>query len=445
MTFPATAFAIDLSTLYVVAALVAATLGSLLLLFGQQEGIAALRWWGSAYLAGALSIGTWALGGDRLPEILTLAFNMTGFVACGLVWIAARVFRGRKPHAALAAIGAVIWLAAGALVPDLQRTLVGAAIVAVYAGLTVSELWREQRRSLRRRWAAVIVPALHGMVLMLPILIGQWEAEGDLAGMRGVWTVAFALQLVLYAIGTVIIIIMMVAERAVSFHKSAAVRDPLTGVLNRRGFSDAAGRFAERGAGQPMTVMIFDLDHFKKINDRFGHPVGDEVLRIFAGVVCKMLRATDIIGRLGGEEFAAFLPCSIEEATVAAERVRAGFECCGASHGIVIPTTVSIGLAGATAFTSLDHLLAGADKALYRAKTLGRNRCEIAQPQDFLDPHGRISLPPARAPSMPARAQFGCICCRRSIRKPLIYHCSLSLAELARMIRCASCCETRPC
>lgn len=394
MTLRATALAIDLSTLYVVAALVAATLGSLLLLFGQQERIAALRWWGSAYLAGALSIGTWSIGGDKLPEFLTVIFNMIGFVACGLVWIAARVFRGRKPHVLFAMAGAIAWLAAGTFGTELPRTVVGAAIVASYAGFTVNELWSEQRRELRRRWAAVVVPALHGTVLMLPILIGQWEADGDLAGMRGVWTVAFALQLVLYAIGTVIIIIMMVAERAVSFHKSAAVRDPLTGVLNRRGFSDAATRLAERRAGQPVTVMIFDLDRFKGINDEFGHPVGDQILGMFATITCNMLRTTDIVGRLGGEEFAAFLPCSIEEATLAAERVRRAFESCGAAtNGVPIPTTVSIGMAGGVASTPLDHLLASADKALYRAKTSGRNRYEIARPDDFADQRGRITLP----------------------------------------------------
>lgn len=396
MTFQTTVLAIDLSTLYVVAALVAVTLGSLLLLFGQQERIAALRWWGSAYLAGAFSIGTWAIGGDRLPYELTLLFNMTGFVACGLVWSAARVFRGRKPRPALASVGAVIWLVAGTMVTDLPHIVVGAAIVACYAGLTVSELWREQRRAMRRRWAAIVVPALHGMVLMLPILIGQWEADGSIAGMRGAWTIAFSLQLVLYAIGTVIIIIMMVAERAVSVHKSAAVRDPLTGVLNRRGFADAAAKAAEReaAAGRPLTVMIFDLDHFKGVNDKFGHPVGDLILKVFAGLASDMLRATDIVGRLGGEEFAAFLPCTIEEAKLAAERVRSAFEQCGAAVGDdPIPTTVSIGMAGATAAMPLDLLLAGADKALYRAKAAGRNRCEAARAEDFKDERGRIAIP----------------------------------------------------
>jgi diguanylate cyclase (GGDEF)-like protein len=400
----ATALAIDLSTLYVVAALVAATLGSLLLLFGQQERIAALRWWGGAYLAGALAIGTWAVGGDRIPDGLMLLFNMTGFVACGLVWVAAGVFRGRKPNVMLASVGALIWLAAVMLIDDLPRTLVGAAIVAAYAGLTVSELWCDRRRAMRRRWAAVFVPALHGMVLMAPILIGQWEAEGTLVGMRGAWTVAFALQLVLYAIGTVVVVIMMAAERAVSFHKSAAVRDPLTGLLNRRGFSEACARLAAHQGDNPVTVMIFDLDHFKGINDKFGHPTGDDILRVFASVVGNTLRATDIIGRIGGEEFAAFLPCATEEATLAAERVRAAFEGCGAvANGVAVSTTVSIGMAGAAATAALDHLLASADKALYRSKTSGRNRYTIAQADDFADQRGRIAMPAAETAIDPVR------------------------------------------
>jgi len=115
---------------------------------------------------------------------------------------------------------------------------------------------------------------------------------------------------------------------------------------------------------------------------------------MFAGVVNNMLRTTDIIGRIGGEEFAAFLPCSIDEATIAAERVRSGLERCGAVVGdVAVPTTVSIGMSGAVAATALDQLLASADKALYRAKTSGRNRFEIAQPEDFTDQRGRIAMP----------------------------------------------------
>jgi len=132
-------------------------------------------------------------------------------------------------------------------------------------------------------------------------------------------------------------------------------------MLNRRGFAEATSRAIEReaNAGRPATVLIFDIDHFKSVNDRFGHPAGDEVLRLFATIVLNTLRITDLSGRIGGEEFAAFLPCSLEEAVIAAERVRETFE----SSGIVVEegpvdTTVSIGVAGGPAGTELEVLLA---------------------------------------------------------------------------------------
>ena len=158
--------------------------------------------------------------------------------------------------------------------------------------------------------------------------------------------------------------------------------DPLTGLFNRRGFAEACGRVIEREsrAGRPVSVMIFDLDHFKSINDRFGHPAGDEVLKLFATIVVGNLRISDLSGRIGGEEFAALLPCSLEEGVLVAERVREAFE----ASGIVVEegpvdTTVSIGVAGGPAGTELEVLLAAADTALYQAKRGGRNRVEAAE------------------------------------------------------------------
>jgi diguanylate cyclase (GGDEF)-like protein len=156
----------------------------------------------------------------------------------------------------------------------------------------------------------------------------------------------------------------------------------LTGMFNRRGFAEATSRVIEREAhaGRPVTALIFDIDHFKSINDRFGHPAGDEVLKLFATIVINSLRMTDLSGRIGGEEFAALLPCSLEDGVIAAERVREAF----ADSGIVVEdgpvdTTVSIGVAGGPAGTELEVLLAAADTALYQAKRGGRNRVEAAE------------------------------------------------------------------
>src|SRR6202035_4258052 len=88
---------LDTSTLYLVATMVAATLGAMLLFFGTQENIPALRWWGTAYLLGAVSVALSTLAGNMLGAMLSLALNAVGFAACGMVWSAARVFHGRNP------------------------------------------------------------------------------------------------------------------------------------------------------------------------------------------------------------------------------------------------------------------------------------------------------------------------------------------------------------
>ena len=375
----------DTSTLYLFATMVAGMLGAMLVFFGKQENIPALKWWGTAYLLGAASVAIWTIGGSKLGDTLLLALNAVGFVACGMVWNAARVFLGRKPNLPGLVFGAIVWIGVAVALPSLNpamRLTVGAAIVAIYAALTASELWNERRRTMQKRWPTIAVPVMHGCVLMLPILLGGLLRPHDETFASSIWVTAFSIELILYAIGTVFVIFMLVSDRAVTVHKTAASVDPLSGMLNRRGFSEACMRVIEReaAAGRPVTVMIFDIDHFKGINDRFGHPAGDEILKLFSTVVISSLRISDLSGRIGGEEFAALLPCALEEGVIVAERVREAFE----ASGIVceegpVDTTVSIGVAGGPAGTELEVLLAAADTALYQAKRSGRNRVEAAE------------------------------------------------------------------
>jgi diguanylate cyclase (GGDEF)-like protein len=376
---------LDSITLYLVATMVAALLGAMLLFFGRQENNPALIWWGTAYLLGAASVALWTLAGHALGARLSLALNAVGFLACGMVWNAARVFHGRNPNVVGLGLGAAVWVAAAVTLDPGSTALgltIGAAIVAIYAALTAAELWTERRKSLQRRWPALVVPVLHGSVLMLPIVLGDLLHGTDEKFGSSIWVTMFSVELVLYAVGTVFVIFMLVSERTVTAHKTAASMDPLTGMLNRRGFSEACARLIEReaNAGRPATVLIFDIDHFKGINDRFGHPAGDELLKLFATIVLSSLRISDLSGRIGGEEFAALLPCPLEEGVLAAERVREAFEASGiVSEQGPVDTTVSIGVAGGPAGTELEVLLAAADTALYQAKRSGRNRVEAAE------------------------------------------------------------------
>lgn len=393
-----TNLSLDISTLYLVATLAAALLGAMLLFFWRQEKIPALGWWGAAYILGAASIALWTINGPELGSWLSLAVNAVGFMACGMVWDAARAFHGRSAMWVGVIAGPALWVAAVVALDPMSpemRMMLGAAIVAVYAALTAGELWRERRKSMRARWPAIFVPMLHGVVLMLPIVLGDMYRPQGGASIGNIWIAMFAAELVLYAVGTVFIIFMLVSERSVSAHKTAASVDPLTGLLNRRGFGEATARMIEREAkaGRPVTVLIFDIDHFKSVNDRFGHAAGDDVLKVFANVVGNSLRITDLVGRVGGEEFAALLPCAMDEAVLAAERVREAFEASGvAIDDAPLETTVSIGVAGGPAHTELEVLMASADTALYQAKRGGRNRVEAAKEQPLSLENSRRNL-----------------------------------------------------
>jgi len=375
----------DTSTLYLIATMLAAMLGGMLVLFGKQENIAALKWWGAAYLLGSAAVAIWTIYGDTLGPMTSLALTSIGFFACGMVWNASRVFHGRKLLWPGLVLGPLVWIATMMTLAPRDASIrlsMGAAIVAIYAALTASELWSERRRDMQRRWPTVTVPVLHGFVLMLPILIGVFMRPYDANFSTSIWVTVFSVELVLYAICTVFVIFMLVSDRTVAAHKNAASTDPLTGLFNRRGFAEACSRVIEREAiaGRPVTVMIFDIDHFKSINDRFGHPAGDEILKLFAVVIASNLRLSDLSGRIGGEEFAALLPCSLEEGVIVADRMRQVFE----NSNIVceegpVDTTVSIGVAGGPAGTELEVLLAAADTALYQAKRGGRNRVEAAE------------------------------------------------------------------
>ncbi|MGK8195791.1 GGDEF domain-containing protein [Burkholderia cepacia] len=168
-------------------------------------------------------------------------------------------------------------------------------------------------------------------------------------------------------------------EEAVAKLREHANRDGLTGIANRRFFEARLGdEFARwQRYGGDMSVLLFDLDHFKTINDRFGHAAGDAVLRETARRVASIVRAQDTFGRFGGEEFALLLPCTnLDEAMLVADKVRDAIGSVPVdAEGVSVPVTASVGGSCAKAgATTCDVLVNEADAALYRAKRLGRDR-----------------------------------------------------------------------
>ncbi len=160
-----------------------------------------------------------------------------------------------------------------------------------------------------------------------------------------------------------------------------AITDSLTGIYNRHHFFDLATREFERARryGRSLTLVMWDIDHFKIVNDTFGHLVGDQVLRVVAERSRKNLREVDVLARYGGEEFVALLPeAHMYHAREVGERLRVAI----GEHPILVrdnevKITISVGVAALEAgCPSLEILLDRADQALYQAKNAGRNRVE---------------------------------------------------------------------
>lgn len=157
--------------------------------------------------------------------------------------------------------------------------------------------------------------------------------------------------------------------------KALAITDGLTGILNRREFDRLLQAEFERARryGSPLSLVLFDIDYFKTVNDRFGHSAGDAVLIDMARLVASLIRAHDVFGRWGGEEFILLAPgCPVESALQLAEKLRAAI----ASHGFAVPMpiTCSFGVTDCTAHVSAADMLEEADQLLYAAKDGSRNR-----------------------------------------------------------------------
>ncbi|MBR7836535.1 GGDEF domain-containing protein [Actinospica durhamensis] len=155
--------------------------------------------------------------------------------------------------------------------------------------------------------------------------------------------------------------------------------DALTGLVNRRGFDEALAReqARRRRGGEPSALLLVDIDHFKRVNDTWGHQAGDETLRLLGGLLDTSFRATDVVGRIGGEEFAVLLAdCDPDEA---AERAQALCDLVRTQAGTwEHPITVSVGVAATPEpAPTPEELMASADAALYAAKAAGRDRVWI--------------------------------------------------------------------
>ena len=324
-----------------------------------------------------------------------------------MTWSGARVFDGREIEPVYLVGGAVVWILAcraPCIVGSLDaKVLLSSGIITAYAWSTAYEFWRGRSEPLVSRWPAIFMLFAHGALFLLRTPLAQvlpWSPTSQV--FNSVWLTVLSFEALLFTIAIAFILLAMAKERTELRHKTAALVDPLTGIANRRAFLEEVMALSKRQEteGRPVAVLLADLDHFKSINDRFGHAVDDRVLQIFVAAAGAKLGPYDLIGHLGGEEFAIVLYDSGRDKGLAiAERIRLSFEAISADvDGRPIGGTVSMGMVIAEAgLFDIPGLLAQADEALYCAKERGRNRVEVVSPQQVPGRAQRHPMPAATA------------------------------------------------
>jgi diguanylate cyclase (GGDEF)-like protein len=380
---------LDLVTLLIVSQVVCCACGLLFLVEAFRERTASGWWFACSFLFALMAPAFY----------IPAAFNSDwswGFpvgngvatIAVALAWVGARSFNGRSTTLWTALVGPTAMVLSVLLFENDVDAWSGAVpfmlTFSVYSFLAAREFWRGPISG-QRLGNAVILAAtcacvgcfylLRGLTLHLLhaehpfffIVLGS-EVAGIVV-MLAVLVSSFTLVALSKEKGDIVI-------------KHAATHDGLTDLLNRREFTRRAQDMVDRlsSARQPITMLLLDLDHFKRINDTYGHSVGDEVLIAFARIAKNCLRPCDVIGRYGGEEFAILLPGAVpEQAIEVAERIRTTFSCSPEALVVKVKPTISIGVAiNQGSDSDLGKLVSMADHALYKSKAAGRNRVTSA-------------------------------------------------------------------
>ena len=340
----------------------------LLLSWSQDRKNSALGWWSAshvvapiAFLAMGMSAAfanPWLFGLGQMFLILHWTFMLVAL----RVNDQRRWLLGITPPLLIAA--AVVLGAA-----DQLTIILAFKCVSVVLALAIGrELWlaRGDAPTLRLLLIALVV----GHTLVVTIYIWSEPAH------------AIMLETTAYGSANALLFIALSKAGVEAALRTAATTDSLTRLANRGAFLARAQSIldlAQQG-GRPVALVMFDLDRFKSINDRFGHLAGDQVLCVFAAIVGNKFRKSDAVGRLGGEEFGAILAnVTADQVVEIVERIRAAFATSNVVIGdAAVETTVSAGIVlDREGSRELDSLFASADELLYRAKTGGRNRLEL--------------------------------------------------------------------
>ena len=302
----------------------------------------------------------------NVPAVAAILNSYILFMAAGQ---RAGIHRGRVPLGVICLLGCLSVF----FLDGLQMFLVQAALAALFfAGSgCLSAL-----RGLREKNVGDLIIAYAALMMVIGIPFALYQVlAADQASLGQV--IAFGVHSCAY----VLVAVGFLASVLIEYQQHLshlATEDPLTRLLNRRGLEDAL-RISIAHASRhdlPTAAIVIDIDHFKQVNDSFGHETGDQVIRLVAGMIERMCRNSDVVARTGGEEFLVILPDTDQpSARVLAERICSAI---GERPLLVdqqrIPITVSLGVAATLGDVNLDELTQEADQAMYLAKRSGRNR-----------------------------------------------------------------------
>lgn len=381
-------------TLLIIAALLTALVTTVLYaVWSFNRNIPGLRLWMVSFLLGSV-FSVSLLVRDWFPEVVAVVISQGSVsLAAYLCLMASRMYMGRRPFSHWYAVLGIGALMVASVYFTVVQPHLGMRFVFVGLGagicflLTARTMADGGVRRVPARYLFALVAGLHGLFLLLRPALFKLAPVAP-GGLPDAGLVTLVSQFVLLeAIVAVVLLgfgaLMLANEFITSELRHLAEMDPLTNVFNRRAFLtllDKAISAAQR-TGTAVPVLVMDLDHFKNINDTWGHRAGDDVLRHFVMLAHRCLRKEDVMGRLGGEEFAIFLPnASAAGALAVAERLRALVEAQPVATGPQsIPLTVSVGVTLCAHGDAAGAALQRADEAMYLAKERGRNRVEVSE------------------------------------------------------------------
>jgi diguanylate cyclase (GGDEF)-like protein len=381
---------IDSFTVLLFGLLIKLVLGALFAVFWLKHRAAPwFGWWSAALLLGAVTSALYMWRGTE--SLISVGLGNTALIASfACCWQGARTFDWRQPLWSAVLVLPALWLAA-CFVPAFMtsipyRIVLSSGLVAPLLDMAAVEFWRGRSERLPSRWPVVVIFTSFALFFAARVpLIGLAPFPFGALPMEYGWVGAFNLLMFAHTILLSVLLVALSKERLELDQRTKAQTDPLTGALNRRAFIGRGERLLQRHAHEraPLCLVFLDLDHFKSLNDRFGHSGGDDVLMSFVGLLNACIRPTDFLFRIGGEEFCCLLPYTTTEQAHQFETTTVLIA------GSPVKATASLGIASTEAFGhELDTLMRRADMAVYAAKRSGRNRVMVANLGDELPAAG---------------------------------------------------------